>query len=485
MAPTRTRRTAAVVLAAGRGTRLRSATPKVLQPVAGRPLLWHAMRNALAARPERLVVVVSPGADDVVDAVRSWGLRPAPTFVVQERPLGTGHAVLAARRAVGAVDEVLVVGGDFDPVTPDDVRALLRLHRRTDSAASILTSEVREPKGYARIVRDGTRLLRIVEGSDAPPELRASREVGALVYAFSRRRLFDALPDVGRRNRQREHYLNDVFPMFIDRGLRVSALRVDTGGLMGANSRAEVAAVAALVRDRINATHMEAGVAILDPTQTWIDVDVRIGPDTVLLPMTFLEGDTRIGAGCTVGPSTRISDSRVADGARVEFSVVAGATLGRDVRVGPYARLRPGAVLDEGAYAGGFVEIKASRIGPGAKVPHLAYVGDATVGARSNIGAGAVTVNYDGRRKNRTTIGDDVRIGSDTMLVAPIDVGDGAVTGAGSVLTRDVPAGALAIERGEQRVVEGYRRRADGRKRDRAPDRSTGGSSGRSKGKGR
>lgn len=461
MPSTRGRSTAAVVLAAGRGTRLRSRTPKVLHPIAGRPLLWHAIQNALAARPSRLVVVVAPDGDDVREAVASWGLRPEPTFVVQDRPLGTGHAVLAARRAIGAVDEVLVVGGDFDPVTPADVRAMLALHRRTRSVASILTAEVREPRGYARIVRDGTRLERIVEGSDAPRELRASREVAALLYVFSRSRLFSALPKVGRRNRQREYYLNDTFPMLIAKGERVSALRVDTGGLMGANSRADLAEVGALVRARINAAHMEAGVSIVDPAQTYIDVDVRIGADTVVRPLTFLEGATRIGPDCDIGPSTRIVDSMIGAGSSVQFSVVQGAAIGRDVRVGPYARLRPGTSLADGAYAGGFVELKNAKVGRGSKVPHLAYVGDAEIGQRSNVGAGAVTVNYDGYAKHRTVIGDDVRIGSDTMLVAPIEVGDGAVTGAGSVLTKDVPAGALALERGEQRVVPGYRARRD------------------------
>ena len=462
MATSPSRSLAAVVLAAGRGKRFRTATPKVLHPVCGRPLLWHAIANALAAKPQRLVVVVAPGADDVVDAVRSWDLTPKPTFVVQEEPLGTGHAVLAARGAVGRVDEVLVVGGDFDPVTPEDVRALLRLHRRTGSAASILTAEVDEPKGYARIVRDGNRLLDIVEGSDAPPALRATREVSALVFAFRREDLFRALPKVGRANRQKEHYLNGVFPLLAAEGERLSALRVDTGGLLGPNAQADLAAVAALVRRRINLAHMERGVTFVDPAQTYVDVDVAIAPDTVILPLTFLEGSTRIGAGSRIGPATRIVDTVVGEGSEVTFSVVLGSKLGRRVRVGPYERIRPGVVLEDDAYAGGFVELKNARIGRGSKVPHLAYVGDAEIGKGANLGAGVVTVNYDGRRKSRTVIRDGAFIGSDTMLVAPIEVGAGAVTAAGSVVTKDVPAGALAIERTEQRTVPGYRRRKDG-----------------------
>jgi bifunctional UDP-N-acetylglucosamine pyrophosphorylase/glucosamine-1-phosphate N-acetyltransferase len=266
---------------------------------------------------------------------------------------------------------------------------------------------------------------------------------------------------VGRENRQQEHYLNEVLPILLEKGERVSAVKVDTGGAMGINSRRGLAETVRVVRERINARHMERGVTIVDPETAFIDVDVRIGPDTVVHPLTFLEGSTRIGAGCEIGPSTRIADSTVGDGAVVQFSVVRETRIGRGATVGPFAHLRPGTVLGEGAKAGTFVEIKASKVGDGAKVPHLSYVGDATVGRGSNVGAGTVTANYDGYRKHRTEIGEDVRVGSDTMLIAPVRVGDGAVTGAGSVITKDVPPGALAVERSAQRNVEGYRRRKD------------------------
>jgi bifunctional UDP-N-acetylglucosamine pyrophosphorylase/glucosamine-1-phosphate N-acetyltransferase len=451
----------AVVLAAGKGKRLKSSIPKVLHPLCGRPLLWHAVQNALAARPDRIVFVVSNGAEQVREAVGSWGLKVPVVFVDQGQPLGTGHAVAAAEHAVGRADEVLVVGGDFDPVAPADVRALLRVHRRTRSAASILTAEVDEPKGYARIVREGTRLVDIVEGSDATAAMRAIHEVSTLVFAFRRKDLFAALPLVGRENRQREYYLNEVFPILADKGERISAVNVDTGGLMGPNSRADLAALGALVRSRVNAAHMAKGVTLEDPGLTYIDVGVRVGVDTVIRPLTFLEGDTRIGAGCTIGPSTRIVDSTVADGASVEASVVKGSRIGDGATVGPYTHIRPGTVLAARAKAGSFVEIKGSAVGEGSKVPHLSYVGDATIGAGVNIGAATVTVNYDGYTKHRTVVEDDVRIGSDTMLVAPVRVGKGAVTGAGSVITRDVPPGALAVERSEQRIVRGYRKRKD------------------------
>jgi bifunctional UDP-N-acetylglucosamine pyrophosphorylase/glucosamine-1-phosphate N-acetyltransferase len=464
-------RLAAVVLAAGKGKRFRSSLPKVLHPVCGRPLLWHAVRNALAARPERIVVVVGSGAERVREEVRSWGLRVPVAFVDQGEPLGTGHAVLVAERAVGGVDEVLVLGGDFDPVTPADVRRLLAVHRRTRSAASILTTEVEDPKGYARVVREGTRLLEIVEGSDAPPALRRAREVSTLVFAFRRKDLYAALPLVGRENRQREYYLNEVFGILLAKGERVSAVKVDTGGLMGPNSRAELAALGALLRRRIAEAHMAAGVTIEDPATTFIDADVRIGRDAVIRPMTILEGETRIGAGCVVGPGAHVASSRVEAGAVIAHSVVRDARIGREATVGPYAHLRPGTVLGPRAKAGAFVEIKASRVGEGSKVPHLSYVGDAIIGKGVNVGAATVTVNYDGYRKHRTVIEDDARIGSDTMLVAPVRIGKGAVTGAGSVITKDVPAGALAVERGEQKIVEGYRERKDAEAARRARDR--------------
>jgi bifunctional UDP-N-acetylglucosamine pyrophosphorylase/glucosamine-1-phosphate N-acetyltransferase len=450
-----------VVLAAGKGKRLRSKTPKVLFPVCGRPALWYVLRAAAAAKPTKIVVVVSHGADEVIAAVRSWDISPAPVFVDQGVPLGTGHAVLAARRAVGRVDEVLVLGGDDPLVEGSHVRELLRVHRRTKAAASILTTEVEDPGGYGRVVRHGTKLIGIVEDSDVTPELADVREMSTLVYVFRKTDLFRALPLVGRNNRQREHYLPDVLGILIDRGERVSAVLGDFGGWAGVNSRETIATLGHIMRARINVRLMEAGVTIVDPATTYVDVDVEVGPETLLHPLTFLEGSTSIGAGCAIGPSARLVDSAVGDGSTVQFAVVLGSTIGRNVSVGPFVRMRPGVVLADGAKVGAFVDLKNAVVGPGSKVPHLSYVGDTDIGRDSNIGAGTVTVNYDGYEKHRTVIGDDVRIGSDTMLIAPITIGDGAVTGAGSVITDDVPAGALAVERTEQRVIVGYRRRKD------------------------
>jgi bifunctional UDP-N-acetylglucosamine pyrophosphorylase/glucosamine-1-phosphate N-acetyltransferase len=465
MPEARSRSLAVVVLAAGLGKRLKSKLPKVLHPVCGRPVLWHVLNAVRAAKPDRIVVVVHHGADEVEAAVRSWGLSPEVVFVDQGEPLGTGHAVLVADRATHGVHDVLVATGDEPLLTAGQVRDLLAIHRRRDVAAVVQTTVPRDARGFARVMRDPPgEFVRLAEGSDATREELAVVEVATSVYAFRRDDLFRALPLVGNGNRQREYYLPDVLGILRDKGERIAVQLVDNGGSVGANSRAEIATAASVMRRRINGAHMEAGVTFIDPERTYVDVEVRIGPDTVIHPPTLLEGHTRIGKGCDLGPSTRIVDSRIGDGSTVEYSVVRGATIGRGVPVGPFAHIRPGTILADGAKAGAFVEIKASRVGRGSKVPHLSYVGDSTIGRDTNIGAGTVTVNYDGWDKHRTEIGDDVRVGSDTMLVAPVKVGNRAMTGAGSVVTRDVPPGALAIERSEQRNLPGFRDRKEAQK---------------------
>jgi bifunctional UDP-N-acetylglucosamine pyrophosphorylase/glucosamine-1-phosphate N-acetyltransferase len=456
---------AAVVLAAGKGKRMKSASPKVLAPVCGKPALWHVLETARAARPDRIVIVVGKQAAEVRAAVRSWGISPEPTFVQQKEQLGTGHAVLSARKAVRDADDVLVANGDFDPVRPEDVRRLVTTHRRTKGAAAVLTAELDDPGGYGRVVRNGARVVRVVEEADASDDVRRLREVATNWAVFRRADLFEVLPKVGRDNRQREYYLNDAYPLLMEGGERVTALLGDTGGAMGLNSRAGLAAVQRVVRERINERHLRNGVTIVDPAATYVDAGVRIGRDTILRPMTFLEGDTRIGAGCDVGPSTRVVDSVVGDRTTITFAVVLESTIGRDASIGPFVRIRPGVRMGDRSKAGAFVDLKNAKIGEGSKVPHLSYVGDAVIGRNANIGAATVVVNYDGYAKHQTVIGDDARIGSDTMLIAPVRVGKGAVTGAGSVITSDVPAGALAVERAEQKVVTGYRKRKDAQHR--------------------
>ena len=458
---------AVVVLAAGKGKRLKSQTPKVLHPICGRPILWHVLRAAQSLRPDTIAVVVA-GGPAVEEAVRSWNVKPEPVFVDQGTPLGTGHAVLVSEEAVRRADEVVVLPGDESLLAGPMLKAVLRRHRRRGAAATVQTVELDNAKGFARVVKDRDRLLRLAEDGSKDPEVASIREVATSVYAFRRKDLFAALPVLDNDNRQREYYLPDVPGILIDKGELVVVEEADLGGALGANSRSELAKATAVMRDRINEEHMASGVTLEDPGSTYVDVEVRIGADSTIRPNTYLEGATRIGKDATIGPSTRLVDSGVGDGSEVQFSVVRGATIGAGVEVGPYASVRPGTVLEDGSKAGTFVEIKASRVGKGSKVPHLSYVGDAKIGKGVNVGAATVTANYDGYEKHQTVIDDDAHIGSDTMLVAPVRVGKGAVTGAGSVITRDVPPGSLAVERSEQRNVEGYRKRKDRERRGRA-----------------
>ena len=448
-------------MAAGRGKRLRTRLPKVLHDVCGRPVLWHVLRAAAATRPDPLIVVVGHGADDVEAAVGSWNLRLPVRFVRQEPPLGTGHAVMVAEREVGRADDVLVLPGDNPLITGDMLRGLLGVHRRRNPAVTVLSTEVTDPTGYWRLIRAGNRLDKVVDEDAATPDELAVREVATSVYAFRREDLFRVLPRLDRDNREREYYLPDVLEILAEKGEDIRLHSADFGGALDVNSRSSLARATAAMRQRINDALMDGGVTIVDPERTYVDAGVAVGADTTILPGTQLEGETRIGQGCRIGPGSLIADSQVADGAVVELSVVRESKVGPRAVVGPYTHIRPGSVLGADTKAGSFVEIKASRIGDGSKVPHLSYVGDATVGRNVNVGAGTVTVNYDGYAKHRTVIGDDVRVGSDTMLIAPVKIGRGAVTGAGSVISKDVPAGALAVERSEQRTVRGYRARKD------------------------
>jgi bifunctional UDP-N-acetylglucosamine pyrophosphorylase/glucosamine-1-phosphate N-acetyltransferase len=409
-------------------------------------------------------VVVSHGKDEVEEAVRPWRIRA--TFVDQGEPLGTGHAVMAAEKAVGRADDVLVLPGDNPLVTGEMLRDLMRLHRRRTPAATMQTTTLPDATGYGRVIRDGDRFERIAEEREASRAEREVHEIATSVYAFRREDLFRALPRVGRDNSQNEYYLPDVLEILVEKGEDVRAIAADFEGGLDVNSRGALGRATAVLRRRINEDLMASGVTLVDPDRTYVDAGVKVGADTTLLPGTHLEGTTRVGEGCQIGPDTRILDSRVADGATVTYSVVRGSRVGPEATVGPYASLRPKTVLGRGAKAGTFVEIKNSRIGDGAKVPHLAYVGDATIGKDANIGAGTITCNFDGVRKHRTVIGDEAFIGSDTMLVAPVRIGRGAVTGAGSTITKNVPDGALAVERAEQRHVRGYaeRKRRSGRK---------------------
>ncbi len=435
---------------------MRSATPKMLHPVCGRPMVaWpiEAAREATGA--EWIVAIDSPKQNSVP------GLPDKVRIVTQPEPDGTGGAVRAALPLIEEAETVLVLSGDVPLLSAQTISGLLEAHAASGAAATMLTIELDEPGSYGRVVRDDEdgveRVVEAKAAGDATAEQLAIREINAGTYVFQAAPLAEALAGLSNDNAQGEYYLPDVLPALRAAGHSVGAhLADDLAVTMGVNNRADLAAVEAEARRRLLEAHMIAGVTVVDPGSTWIDVGVEIAADARIEPGTSLRGETAIGAGCTVGPLTTLIDSRLGEGVAVPHSYLVECEVGDGAQVGPFAYLRPGAQLEQGAKAGTFVEIKNSRIGAGAKVPHLAYVGDAEVGAGANLGAGSITANYDGFRKNRTVIGENARVGVDTMLIAPVEVGDGAYTGAGAVIKSDVPEGALAVSENEQRNIEGF-----------------------------
>lgn len=453
----------ALILAAGEGTRMKSNLPKVAHAILGVPMVTYVVEAARRAGCEHVVAVTGFGAD-VVES-----LLTDVRCVRQDQQLGTGHAVMCAREAVVAEGSLVVLSGDSPLIRPETISALVAAREDAGAAVAVLTAEVADPTGYGRIVREvsGT-VSAIVEQKDCTPEQCAILEVNTGAYCFDAATLFAHLDRLDTDNAQGEFYLTDMVSLFVDEGLAVSAARVaDPLETMGVNSRVQLAEATKAMQMRINERHMLAGVTMLDPSLVWIGPHVEIGRDTEILPMTFLMGETRIGSSATIGPDTRITDSVVDDGAVVDSSVVIDAEIGPRASVGPVAYLRPGAVLKAGAKAGTCVEIKNSTVGESSKVPHLSYIGDAVLGAGVNVGAGSITCNYDGASKHKTVVEDGAFIGSDTMLVAPVTIGAGSVIGAGSTIVRDVAPGSLAVERCEQREIEGWavRRRAARSKR--------------------
>ncbi len=434
---------------------MRSAMPKLLHPLCGRPMIRWPVAAALGAGAGKVVVVDAPGLP------LESALDEDVVLAIQEQPRGTADAVRAAAGQFDPAGTVVVLNGDVPLISPATIGALIATHEHLGGAATIGTATLEDPSGYGRIVRapDGT-VERVVEtkapGDATDLELRI-REVNTGVFAFEAAALLAALQEITADNAQGEQYLPDVLPILRRHERSVVAYEIaDPSETLGVNDRAALAEVRALAQRAIHRRHMLAGVTIVAPEATEIDVEVEIGSDTVIAPFSSITGATRIGSGSTIGPSATLIDCRIGDGATVVQSYATAAEIGDRVSVGPFAYLRPGAVLREGSKAGTFVEIKNSNIGPGAKVPHLSYIGDADIGEGSNIGAGTITANYDGTHKNRTEIGAGAFVGVDTMLVAPVSVGDGAYTAGGSVITDDVPAGALGVARGRQRNIEGY-----------------------------
>ncbi|MGQ4416863.1 bifunctional UDP-N-acetylglucosamine diphosphorylase/glucosamine-1-phosphate N-acetyltransferase GlmU [Streptomyces sp. SAS_269] len=450
---------AVVVLAAGEGTRMKSATPKVLHQICGRSLVGHVLAAARELDPANLVVVVGHAREQVTAHLGE--IDPGVRTAVQERQNGTGHAVrMGLEELGGPVDgTVVVVCGDTPLLTADTLRRLAETHAADANAVTVLTAEVPDATGYGRIVRDEASgaVTAIVEHKDASDAQRSIREINSGVFAFDGRLLADALKKVRTDNSQGEEYLTDVLGILREAGHRVGASAAgDHREIAGINNRVQLAEARRILNDRLLTRAMLDGVTVVDPASTWVDVTVTFERDSVVYPNTLLSGATLIGEGAEVGPNSRLNDTRVGAGARVDNTVSDGARIGAGASVGPYAYLRPGTRLGAKAKIGTYVETKNSSIGEGTKVPHLSYVGDATIGDFSNIGAASVFVNYDGESKHHTTVGSHCKTGSDNMFVAPVTVGDGAYTAAGSVITKDVPPGSLAVARGQQRNIEGW-----------------------------
>jgi len=447
-----------VILAAGQGTRMRSAIPKLLHSLCGRPVISWPIAAARDAGARKAVVVGGPDRalepalpQDAADVV----------LAVQQEPRGTADAVLAAAEHIDRDAPVLVICGDVPLMTGEALHALAAAHAEQRAAATMLTMVLDDPTGYGRVVRgpDGAveRVVETKKPGDATPAELEIREVNGGVYAFDGGDLLDALAQVRADNAQGELYLPDVLPILRAQGKVVAGHMVEDPALaLGINDRGDLATVRAIAQQRIHDAHMAAGVTVVDPRSTVIDAGVEIAPDTTIAPFTSIHGATRIGSGCQVGPLTTLIGMTLGDDVHIPHSYATGCEVRDGASVGPFAYLRPGTLLREGAKAGAFVEIKNSDIGEGAKVPHLSYIGDADVGAGSNLGASTITANYDGRSKHRTTIGSGVHGGIHTSLVAPVTVGDDAWIGAGSVITDEVPPGALGIARARQRNLEGY-----------------------------
>jgi bifunctional UDP-N-acetylglucosamine pyrophosphorylase/glucosamine-1-phosphate N-acetyltransferase len=463
-----------IVLAAGEGTRMKSATPKVLHSVAGRSLLGHVLHAVNHLNPTELRIVVGSGREAVEAHIAQ--IAPKARTVFQEHRGGTGHAAQLALAGTAPKGTVLVLAGDTPLLSGDSLAQFVAAHTEGKFAASVLTAEHPEPTGYGRIIRDDSdELLRIVEEKDATDDEKFIYEINSGVYAFNGEKLAASIDKLTNANAQGELYLTDVIGILKSSGESIAAIMIDDfTETLGVNDRVQLAESAAMLRDRINDQWMHAGVTIIDPTTTWIDATVALSHDVTLHPGTALLGSTKVATGAVIGPHTTLTDCVVKEGAQVLESIAIQTVIGVGATVGPFTYLRSGTELGDASKAGAFVEMKNAVVGTGSKIPHLSYVGDATIGEGSNIGAATIFVNYDGVEKHHTTVGDQVRIGSDTMLVAPVTIGDGAYTAAGSVITEDVPAGAIGVGRAKQRnVLDWVLRKRPGSKSAQAAEAST------------
>lgn len=442
----------ALILAAGHGKRMRSGLLKVLHPVAGRSMVEHVLETARAAGIGRAVVVIGHQGEKVRAA-----LQDRVEYVHQEEQLGTGHAVLMARDVLHE-EVVLVLYGDTPLLQADTLKDLLAQHRKSGAAATVVTTQLDDPSGYGRILRNPRGEIEgIVEEKNATAEQKRLREVNTGIVCYRREPLFHLLPQVKKDEVSGEYYLTDVVSLLLRAGEKVETYFVqDRSQVLGVNTRIELAEVEKILRRRILERLMLEGVTVLDPATTFVDSEVEVGMDTVIYPFTFIEGKTRIGKNCRIGPGSRIVDSVLGDGVEVEQSTVEKSRLGDGVHVGPFSHLRPDSVLEEGVKVGNFAEIKNTLVGARTKVPHHSYLGDSTIGRQVNVGAGTVIVNYDGQAKHHSDIGDGVFIGCNSNLISPVRIGSGSYIAAGSTITDDVPPGALAIARSRQVNKEGW-----------------------------
>lgn len=444
----------AVILAAGKGVRMRSKFPKVVHRVAGIPMVKHVVNAVGLAGINKITLVVGHQQEMVKDIFAGQEIN----FATQTEQLGTGHALLQAQSYVQDDDTVLVVAGDTPLLQAATLQALIEHHRSSKAIATVLTTEIENPYGYGRIIRDkNKRFKRIVEEKDANPEEKQITEINSGMYCLQVKEAFAALKTLGASNAQGEYYLTDILEILMQEQHQVEVFLMHApDDIYGINNREQLAFAEQKIRQRKNTELMLAGVTIIDPQSTYIDAGVRIGMDTIIYPGCIIEGATQIGEGCSIGPGTHINDSIIGNDVFIENSRIKEAEVGDECNIGPYAYLRPQAVLHQGVKVGDFVEIKKSIIGAGSKVPHLSYVGDATLGKGVNVGAGTITCNYDGKNKWQTILEDGVFIGSNTNLVAPVTIAENAVTGAGSTITRDVPANALGVERAAQKNVQNW-----------------------------
>jgi bifunctional UDP-N-acetylglucosamine pyrophosphorylase/glucosamine-1-phosphate N-acetyltransferase len=445
-----------VILAAGKGTRMRSEYPKVLHPLAGRRLLDYALDSANALAPQSVTLVVGHGADQIQNAYRT---APGVRFVVQEPQLGTGHALLQTEPILrDSSGTALLLYGDVPLLSARTLRRVVEQHRDDRAAATVVTAHVERPFGYGRIVRTNGRIARIVEERDASPAERAIKEINAGIYAFALEPLFEAIKSIASQNAQGEYYLPDLIAIYRRRNLVVSTLTVENPNeIRGINSRRELAELGAIVRQMKNEELMAAGVTLIDPATAYVQADVVVGRDTVIHPNVYLEGRTVIGEACEIHAGARIVDSTIGNRVTIRnYCIITESTLADDTVVGPFAHLRPGSDVKAGAHIGNFVELKKTTVGARSKASHLTYLGDATIGDDVNIGAGTITCNYDGKVKNQTVIEDGAFIGSDSALVAPVTIGRNAYVAAGSTIVKDVPPESLGIARGRQENKEGW-----------------------------